>query len=136
MKRIDQLCFIIINFVGPVDGINLYFGGDLVVVLPVVSEQNHRRKATQTWEKHAHALCVLEYNLKCFSTLSRMNLFRYGIYPWLETGPSSSSLKCSSSATGSCGIFITVHKLWDSTWKNVKRLQFINDYTANNCFHF
>lgn len=37
------------------------------------------------------------------------------MYPWLETGPSSSSLKWSSSATGSCGIFITVHRLCDST---------------------
>lgn len=54
----------------------------------------------------------------CFHTLSRMNVFRYGMYPWLETGPSSSSLKCSSSATGSCGILITVHKLWDSTWND------------------
>ena len=48
-------------------------------------------------------------------TLSNMNLLRYGMYPWLDTGPSSSSLKCSSRATGSWGIFITVQRLWDST---------------------
>ena len=60
----------------------------------------------------------------CGLTLSRMNLFRYGMYPWVETGPSSSSLKCSSRATGSCGIFITVHRLWDSTWNDGKKLRF------------
>lgn len=53
-------------------------------------------------------------------TLSRMNLLRYGMYPWLETGPSSSSLKCSSRATGSCGILKTVHRLWDRTWNKSK----------------
>lgn len=42
------------------------------------------------------------------------------MYPWLETGPSSSSLKCSSRATGSCGILITVHKLCDNTYKNTQ----------------
>lgn len=54
-------------------------------------------------------------------TLSRMYLLRYGMYPWLDTGPSSSSLKCSSRATGSWGIQSTVYKLWESTWESEVR---------------